>query len=326
MKSSTWMTKGIVVLIGALFVLAPVTAFAANKVVVIPLFDGACASGTCKPLKNIVTVAKAGGMYTDPVAAVNSITDANESNPYLVVIGPGVYTITSTLQMKQWVDIAGSGENVTGIRGAISTGNTDASSAILSGSNHATLSSLTIENTGGSTHSIALYNNSASPTVSNVTASASGATFNYGVYNLSSSSVMTDVTAVATGGAVNYGVLNFGSSPEMTGVAATVSRGSSQNHAVFNTASSTPTMTCVTATAVGAWPNSYGIYNYNSSPVIRRSTMSGANDGLLTYTSGTTAWVSQSTIIGGVNSLGSGTNKCVACDKGDGTPTDASCN
>ena len=122
MKSSTWMTKGIVVLIGALFVLAQVTAFAANKVVVIPLFDSSCTSGTCKPLKNIVTVAKANGMFTDPVAALNSITDASVTNPYLVVIGPGVYTVTAPVVMKEWVDITGSGENVTKIKGAISTG------------------------------------------------------------------------------------------------------------------------------------------------------------------------------------------------------------
>lgn len=66
MKISVRMMKGIVVLIGVLFVLIPLTAFTANKVVVIPLFD----TTNPKPLKNIVTVAKANGMFTDPVAAV----------------------------------------------------------------------------------------------------------------------------------------------------------------------------------------------------------------------------------------------------------------
>ena len=60
-------------------------------------------------LKNVVTVAKGKGQFTDPVAAVNSISDASVDNPYLVVIGPGVYTLTQTLVMKEYVDIEGSG-------------------------------------------------------------------------------------------------------------------------------------------------------------------------------------------------------------------------
>ena len=52
-----------------------------------------------RKLKNVDTVAKANGDFTDPVAAVNSITDASATNPYLVVICPGVYTITQTLMM-----------------------------------------------------------------------------------------------------------------------------------------------------------------------------------------------------------------------------------
>jgi hypothetical protein len=69
-----------------MIVFLPLPALAADKLVVIPLF------GHSKPLKNVVTVAKLSGKFTDPVAAVNSITDASENNPYFVVIGLGVYT------------------------------------------------------------------------------------------------------------------------------------------------------------------------------------------------------------------------------------------
>ncbi|HHD63479.1 MAG TPA: hypothetical protein ENK96_03735, partial [Desulfobulbaceae bacterium] len=126
-------------------------ASAADKVVVIPLF------GHGKPLKNIVTVAKADGKFTDPVAAVNSITDASENNPYLIVIGPGVYTLNQTLVMKPWVDICGSGENVTKLTGAISSGTVE-NSAVVRGWSDATLSDLTVINSGGGHHSIAIYN------------------------------------------------------------------------------------------------------------------------------------------------------------------------
>lgn len=198
MRISTKGINRILFTVVMLFLLAPMTVFAANKVVVIPLF-GDCPASVCNPLKNIVTVGKSNGMFTDPVAAVNSITDASASNPYLVVIGPGVYMITQTLVMKPYVDIAGSGENVTTIKGAISAGSAS-SSVIVRGSDKSALSSLTVENTGGGAYSVALYNNTPSPRVSNVTAEASGGTINIGIYNSSSSPVMTDVTALAGGG------------------------------------------------------------------------------------------------------------------------------
>ena len=213
MKISTNSTNRILGVICALLLLTPLAAFAQNRVVVIPLFDGACASGTCKPLKNIVTVAKANGMFADPVAAVNSITDASDTNPYLVVIGPGVYTVTVPIVMKPYVEITGSGETVTKIKGAIST-ESESTSAIVRGANRSALSFLTVENTGGvGIFSIALYNDHVSPKVSNVIATATGGTANYGVHNGSSSPEMTNVTASAAGGEGNYGVYNTSSSP-----------------------------------------------------------------------------------------------------------------
>ena len=321
MKISGKRVNRILVFICMLLLLTPLAAFAQNKVVVIPLFDGSCTSGTCKPLKNIVTVAKAGGMYTDPVAAVASITNASEINPYLVVIGPGVYTVTMPVVMKPWVDIAGSGENVTKIKGAISTGGWS-TSAIVKGANHAVLSFLTVENTGGSTYSSGIYNGNASPSMTHITAMGTGATIhNYGVYNESSSPVMTNVTATATGGSQSYGVCNSSSSPVMTNVTATATGGATYNIGVYNEESSSPVMTNVTATATGG-TNSYGVGNYSSSPVIRRSSMKGDKDGLYSEYTGTTT-VSQSTIIMGVG--GPGAKTCVACDNGFSTALDVNC-
>lgn len=277
--------------LGMVFLLAPLTVLAQNKVVVIPLFGN-----DAKPLKNIVTVAKSNGMFTDPVAAVNSISDASASNPYLVVIGPGVYTITATLQMKEYVDIAGSGENVTKVTGAISA-YTQASSAIISGAGHCALTSLTVENTGGCQFSIGLYNKSASPVIRHVSATASGGDYNYGVWNFSSSPTMTNITASASGGDFNYGV--------------------------YNHHSSSPIMTNITASASGGADGNYGVGNFNSSPVIRRSTLDAANYGLYSYTSITT--VSQSTIKNGVRTEMDGKNTCVACDNGSGVALTGDC-
>ena len=91
-------------------------------------------------------------------------------------------------------------------------------------------------------------------TMMDVTTSASGGTGSYGVWNDTSSPTMTNVTATASGGSnENVGVKNTGylsiTSPVMTNVAATAS-GELNNFGVLNENSS-PTMMNVTATASG---------------------------------------------------------------------------
>lgn len=62
------------------------------------------------PYANVVVVAQSGGDFTDPIAAVNSITGASAANRYLVKIMPGLYSLgAASLQMKEFVDVAGSG-------------------------------------------------------------------------------------------------------------------------------------------------------------------------------------------------------------------------
>jgi hypothetical protein len=72
---------------------------------------------------NVVIVAKSGGDFTDPIAAVNSITDASAAKPYLVKIMPGVYDLgTASLQMKEYVDVEGSGAENTVIMSSNNNG------------------------------------------------------------------------------------------------------------------------------------------------------------------------------------------------------------
>jgi hypothetical protein len=67
---------------------------------------------------NVVIVAKSGGDFTDPIAAMDSITDASDANPYLIKIMPGVYDLGSaTMSLKSFVAVEGSGESVTKIKG-----------------------------------------------------------------------------------------------------------------------------------------------------------------------------------------------------------------
>ena len=270
--------------------LSSLPAAAHDKVVVIPL-------NAMKKLHNVVTVSAKGGDFTDPVAAVQSIIGASAENPYLVVIGPGVYTSTQTLTMKPHVTIAGSGQGVTKLTGAISSDSYDSSSALVYGVDNAILHDLTVENTGGGKYAIALLNEGSSPVIQNVTATASGGIDgNYGVFNASSSPKMTDVTATAIGGTYCYGVYNQDSSPTMTGVI---------------------------ATATGT-PFSLGVYNQDSSPIIRQCILNGTTLGIWVTGAGTTR-VIQSSITGG-RYIASGTLTCVNSDNGVAAILSSSCN
>jgi hypothetical protein len=224
-----------------------------------------------RKLKNIVTVAKSNGDFTDPVTAVDSISDASSTNPYLVVIGPGVYTISRTLVMKSYVHIAGSGRHFTTLTGTIST-DSEATSAIVSASgvSFASLSSIALENKGGHSISIAIYNNTGSPTLRDIYASAYGGTSkNYVVYNYNSASPeMTDMYISTYGGGTDsFGVYNYNSSPLMSGVTTFVTGGTGNTYGVYNSTGSWPMMTKVSINAMGG-SYSYGIYNEQSCPTM----------------------------------------------------------
>ncbi|CAG0937019.1 hypothetical protein TFLX_05922 [Thermoflexales bacterium] len=289
-----------------------------------------CAADDTASYQNVVMVAKSGGDYTTISAALTSITNASATNHYLVKVMPGVYTETVT--MKQYVDIEGAGELATTIT---YIGSTSYYTGTVLGANNAELRFLTVVNTGGNTYAVAIFNNSASPRLTNVTATSSGGTdSNRGVFNYDSSSpTMTDVTATGSGGAFNYGVSNSSSSPTMMNVTATGLGGSESNygvdnisssptmmnmtatgsggtesHGVSNRASSSPRMTNVTAIGSGGTIN-YGVDNIISSPVIQNSRLSASggtnNYGIYNYApnSSYTVIVNNSQVTGSTNTI-----------------------
>jgi hypothetical protein len=230
-----------------------------------------------------------------------------------VRIAPGVYTETSPVALKTYVDVEGSGQGVTAITCECASGSYDASSATVSaGDIVAEIRHLTINNTGGDTVSIGVNtedvvdgsvsmmnvtatgtggtynygvrNNSSSPSMMNVTATATatGGTYSYGVYNRSSSSPsMMNVTATATGGTFSRGVYNSESSPSMMNVTATATGGTNSNYGVYNVFSS-PSMMNVTATATGG-TNNAGVYNDVSSSPSMTDVIATASGGTNNY-------------------------------------------
>lgn len=261
------------------------TATTANAVAVGSVSTDGLSSGAVTPVKiaflgNVAIVAPSGGDYTDPVTAMADLSmwcgTPSATNPCLLKIMPGIYDIgPNTLQMQQYVDIEGSGENTTKISGYIDS----SSSGVVRGASKAEIRLLTAENSGGGANKIAIYNSSASPKITNVTATAlTGFSNNYGIYNTSSSPEMTNVTAIASGGnGTCAGVYNTSSSPAMINVRATASGGTNWNSGVYNISSSSPTMIHVTATASGQF--AYAVYNYGSSPLLMNVTATSLGGG-----------------------------------------------
>ena len=301
------------------------TATTANSVAV-----NAVTAATIAFYGNVAVVAPSGGDYSDPATAMGAYSSwcgtPSETNPCLLKIMPGVYDIgTSPVAMQPYIDIEGSGQNVTVITGTVSSDSFPPTNGVVNGASKAEIRFLTVKNIGSGSDVVAILNISASPSMTNVTATASGGTYHYGVFNTSSSSpTMTNVTATASGGTNNYGVYdNDSSSPTMTNVTATASGGTS-SYGVYNISSSSPTMTNVTATGKSGTAN-YGLYVSIGTVLIDRSTFEGSTNSI---SNGGTVYIGASKLVSAVVG-GAGAYHCVGVYKHIGSTfssVDGSCN
>jgi hypothetical protein len=214
-------------------------------------------------------------------------------------IMPGEYDIgANTLILPDYVDMEGSGEKTTRIKGNINA----LAGVVAVVTDNTEIRFLTVEHTGGGAYAHAITIDGSSPKITNVTAVASGGVETIGfnvnfaspeltnvtaevssctecvaVYSFSSSTKMTNVKATASGGIiVNAGVYNNGSSQTMTNVRASASAGA-ENWGVHNDSSS-PEMINVTAIASGGTRN-YAVDNWAASPKMTNvtATASGAS-------------------------------------------------
>jgi hypothetical protein len=205
----------------------------------------------------VVVVAASGGDFTSIQSALDSVT-ATEKQRYLVWVAPGVYTETVT--MKPYVDITGAGEGLTRI---VSPGAPISTTGTVRGASDAGLRSLTVENTGGNTYAVAIYNTLAAPRLKGVTARATGGSVNIAVFDETSESELTNVTALAVGGVRAYGVYVANGAPVLLHVAAGAA-GATSGYGLYND-HATPVLTSVTFTATAA-SDAYGLYNLASAP------------------------------------------------------------
>jgi len=206
-------------------------------------------------------------------------TPASQAVAWLLKIEPGIYDVGSTpFEMKSWVDVEGSGEGVTLIRGAICEFGWTFTTGVVEGAQSAELRSLSVENTcsGENQNSTAIYNNGDDARFSRVTARAFGAAeYNHAVYNEGLDVVFEFITAEAggatdtnrglvdggtgvrltnarvsglAGGVSSTGLELFGGGTEVTDVVVIARNATSYTRAIFNGASNV-VFTNLTATA-----------------------------------------------------------------------------
>lgn len=247
------------------------------------------------------------------LTALAGIADADSSKPYMVKIEPGVYDVQNTpVQMKPFVDIEGSGENVTIITGAISDGYGPAN-GVLRGANDSEIRLLKIRNTSSGSNVATFYNNDSSPKITNVTLEATDGRLSYGLYNFLSSPTLSKMTISVSGKDNSFGMLNNASSPKMNDVAVSVSGASSTNIGVSNNNSS-PDMSNFSITASGTSPYSsnVAISNWVSKPRITNlfAKVAGGSGA-----SGITNRDSSATIIGAVLNVSGAANNCIGIEE-----------
>jgi hypothetical protein len=249
------------------------------------------ASGNSSP-PNVIWVAASGGQFTSVNAALAAIgatlPGADAGHRYVIKIAPGVYTETS-VRVRAYVDIEGSGQDVTTITCACGGNNEDSSSSSLwtSSDHDAEVRNLTIANTGGGAYAIGIYSTlSSRVSFDHVTVTASGGTTaNYAMENWYTSPTLTNVTAIATGtGSANdyalYDVTDSSTAVNKVAATATGTSGTT-NYAVY-TLTGTPGVNTIlndiTATASGGTTNA-GIHNNSVNLTIRNSNVDGPVSG-----------------------------------------------
>jgi hypothetical protein len=189
------------------------------------------------------------------LTALQAINDATADKPYLLKIEPGVYDLgTTSLQMKPYVDIEGSGARVTILTGL---GGPEDGKAVVFGTNNVELRQITVQvNATDVPFTAAIRNTSASPRLTDI-----------------------DVRVTAPTGAGNqvFGIANQnGSSPHLHRVTVLM-RGGNRIYGLYNAVDSSPTV-INSHLDVGAGYYGETIRNQTrSSPTIQYSTIIGTD-------------------------------------------------
>lgn len=301
----------------------------------------------------IVIVSPVGTQYENGTALLNALSSisSDAANPYLLKIEPGIYDIgASQFQTKQFLDVEGSGQGVTRIRGNyVRVGALPGLVQVVSNSE---LRMLTVENYGGDVSKgysgIDVWNE-VNTRISDVTVLVHSGNDHWGVESGGGGTVIQGVTIRCTGGSQNIGLnlhadniivdnvnvravegsySNYGmvldsildktitnSVIEASGAAST------DNTGLYNRGGSHPDIFNSVIRAFGA-TNNYAVRNIlgggsigdGGDIEIHNSRISGEDQSILNESSDS-VYVGSSQLKGPVSNTGSGTIKCAnSCD------------
>ncbi len=224
---------------------------------------------------NLIVVAKSGGDYTSIQAAVDSITDNDEFNRYLVWVAPGAYSEIVTL--KPYVSLQGAGTGTT-VLISTASGGTAASGATLTMAEYTSLRDMTVVVTGTGTVKAAIYMSdipSDTVMIADAAILASGGATTYGVYNSHASPLIMDTSITAEGTGEGTGIFNHYSEATIWNVI--VHGQGDDGYGIRNTefVGDGPTIRDTIVTGRGDADDGYGIYNNQAVNTIRGSVVSG---------------------------------------------------
>ncbi|NJN99217.1 MAG: hypothetical protein HC875_36550 [Anaerolineales bacterium] len=232
---------------------------------------------------NVIVVAKSNGDFTSVVAAMNSITNATTSNRYLVWVGPGIYTESSLVQVKNYVHLQGSGPNVTILESARSAGSPGSNAATVQLDENSRISDMTVRNTGTGTYDIALYSaqTTRNTLVNNVVAevNGSGGTGHYAAY-LNDAEVTIRDSILRASGATGFGT-GVNAAVGIVNISGGFPQPRIENSRLIGGNSNTDGLTCAGNTGTG-----FGIQGVNASPLVLNSYICGDRRGIFIGTNG----------------------------------------
>jgi hypothetical protein len=258
---------------------------------------------------------------TELLEAMANITNASATNPWLIKLDAGVFDLgTSSLVMKPYVDIEGSGEDVTTITAV--TNQTSLFGTVVGASN-AELRFLTVVGTTAATYATALTANQTSPRLTHVTLTATvppGTNIAVGLQSIIGTPVLTEVTVKMPAGGeglfleggevVRNSRIMVGPGFESWGVV------------VGNFSFSQPSViienTDISAADTGIIADNFG------SASVSHSTVMGVNHAVHGFGGQTTVKIGASQVVGGVAVAG-GVITCVGDYDANYAPLNSSC-
>jgi hypothetical protein len=245
--------------------------------------------------------------FTKLSDALASITDASATKPYLIKIAPGTYTETATVEMKDFVDVEGSGQDITAIECACADRFGEKAGAVIyAGAINAELRNITINNTGGtggsgSWHAFGIYtenvvDGSFSMRDMTVTSTRTNGGIGYaiGVHNENSAYTMDNVTIIADNDFMimsnqdpaAYGIHNAGDTGNVTATlnnVTVIAKNNKYNGGLRHTEASTVVVTNSTISTSGPGGSTntavLGLYE-GSEIIIQNSSITGTTDSI----------------------------------------------